>query len=71
MEIKTEILEPVIRVGLTESQLTTLRLILLEEKLAAQGHVQLRERGTLLAEVEDILTRVNTDVAEWRAAYAT
>ena len=71
MGIKTEILEPVIRVGLTESQLTTLRLILLEEKLAAQGHVQLRERGTLLAEVEDILTRVNTDVAEWRAAYAT
>lgn len=36
MEIKTEILEPVIRVGLTESQLTTLRLILLEEKLAAR-----------------------------------
>ena len=56
-----------VRVELSEDQITVLRMLLLEEKLAAQGHLPLREKGTLLDEVEDVLSQINVDVAKMAA----
>lgn len=53
------------KIELTESQITILRLLLLEEKLAAQGHVRnFRPAGNLLEEVEDLLEVITTPQSE-------
>lgn len=53
------------KIELTESQLTILRLLLLEEKLAAHGHVRnFRPVGGLLEEVEDLLKVITTPQSE-------
>lgn len=63
--MKTEYLEPVIPVRLTEGQICHLRVLLSDPTI--MGHF----RGRLKADLQDIGKVIENEHMKWRAAYAS
>ena len=63
--MKTEYLEPVIPVRLTENQINHLRMLLTDRTI--MGHF----RGTLKTDLQEIRKVIEDEHTKWRNAYAT